>query len=94
MLQIKLVGSFNGLHVEFHSQARLSGYLNHAVLDLQGILGEVLPILPNPVRVDGGHFARRCRCTVREHGQRHIEVIVGMRAPSEVVHLTQLRHPD
>ena len=60
--------------------------------DLQRLQGEALAVLPDPVGVDGGDFADRRSPHVREHGQRHIEVVVGMAAPGQPPVAAGLRH--
>ena len=37
--------------------------------DPQGVFGEVLAVLPDPVGIDGGHLAGRRRRDVGEHGK-------------------------
>lgn len=78
VLQIKLMCRFHCVHVQLDAQTWCRGDIDHAALDLQRLFREVLPILPNPMRVNGRDFARRCRSAVREHGQRNIKVVVGM----------------
>src|SRR5580692_2932051 len=63
-----------------------------AALDLQRLPGQGLAVLPDPVGVDRGDLARRRRADMGEHGERNIEVIVGMRAPGQAVVAAGLRH--
>ena len=79
-------------HVQLHTQAWLLGHLHVAAFDLQWLLGQALAVLPYPVRVNGGDLARRGCAHMREHGQRDVEVVVGMGAPGQAKRLAQLRH--
>ena len=69
-----------------------SGTCELAVDDLQRVFGEALAVLPDPMRVDRGDFARRGRGHVGEHRQRDVEVIVGVRAPGEAPLAAELGH--
>ena len=78
MLQIQLMRFFNFHHIELNTQTRLLWHLHMAIHNLQGFLRETVTVLPNLMGVNGRDLARRGCCHVREHGQRHIEMVVGM----------------
>ena len=58
------------------------------------MLFQALVFLPDPVRGDCGDLAGRDHRHGREQGQRDVEVVVGMRTPSGVVHLAKSREPN
>jgi hypothetical protein len=67
-------------------------HLHQAVDDAQRLPGQaLLPFLPDPVRVDRGDLARRGGGGVREHRQRHVEMVVRMRAPGQAELVAHLR---
>ena len=78
MLQIQLMRFFNFDHIELNTQAWFLWHLHMAFNYLQRLFCETVTVLPNPMGVNGGDFARRSRCHMGEHGQGHIEVVVGM----------------
>src|SRR5204862_4543382 len=53
---------------------------------------EALPVLPDPVGIDGRDFARSCRRHMCDHRERNVEVIIGVRAPGQTPRLTNLCH--
>ena len=59
-----------------------------------GSFREGLPVLPNPMGVDRRHLAGRRGGDVSEHGERNIEMIVGVRAPGQPEVPARLRDPD
>ena len=61
-------------------------------LDFDRLTCQPLSVLPNPVRVDRGDLAGCSRGRMREHRERDIEVIVGVRAPGEAPIVAHLRH--
>ena len=92
MLQIELVGLLDFHHVQLHPQARLLRHLHMAAHDLQGVFGQALAVLPDPVGVDGRDAARCGGAHMGEHGQGHIKVVVGVRAPGQAPVAAGLRH--
>ena len=71
-----------------------SGTVELAVNDLQRVFGEALAVLPDPMGVDRGDFAGRCRGYVGKHCERDVKVIVGVRAPGEAPLAAELGHAD
>jgi hypothetical protein len=49
-----------------------------------------LAVLPDPVCVYGGNVARRRGRDMGKHGQRHIEMVVGMRTPAQAAVVAHL----
>src|SRR6185369_2086951 len=92
VLLVKLVGFLDLGHVELDAQAGLLGYLDHAADDLQRVAREPLAVLPDPVGVDRGDTAWRGGGHMREHGQRNVEMVVGMRAPGQAPVAAGLRN--
>src|ERR1035441_10158460 len=89
---VEVVRALDSIEVEFNAEAGSLGHCNHAVLDLERIACQLLSVLPDPMRVHGRDSARCGRGDMRDHGERDIEVVVGVRAPSESVIATSLRH--
>src|SRR5438105_2916859 len=54
VLQVEMVRSFDLDHVELDTEAGLLGHRHETPLDLQRLLGQALPVLPDPMRVDRG----------------------------------------
>ena len=89
---IERVGFLDFRHIEFDAEARRFGNGNPSAFDPEGLFGQALAVLPDPVRIDGGDLAGRRGGHVREHGQGNVEVIVGVRAPGQAPLVAQLRH--
>src|SRR3974390_2157890 len=82
------------LEIELYSQ---SGPLRHSDLtrdDPEWLFCQPLSVLPNPMGVDRRDAAGSGGSDLREHGQRDVEVIVGMRPPGEPKFPAQLRDAD
>jgi len=73
---VELVGLLQLAGVDLNAQTRALRHMQPPALDGQGLLGEPLSILPNPVRIDCSHFARRGRSDMGEHRQGYIEMVV------------------
>ncbi|SIK86802.1 Uncharacterised protein [Mycobacteroides abscessus subsp. abscessus] len=69
MLFVELMRAFNRFHVELDTQSRRFRQIDIAANDLQRIAGELLPVLPDPVRVERSDAARRSGAHMREHRQ-------------------------
>src|SRR3712207_8366644 len=54
VLEVELVRGGHGVPVELDAQAGCGGDGDRAVADLQRLAGQRLPVLPDPVRVQGG----------------------------------------
>src|SRR5579883_639512 len=65
-----------------------------AALDLQRLARQRLAILPDPMGVDRGDLAGGGGTNIGEHGKRNIEMVVGVRAPSQPVVPAGLGHTD
>src|SRR5450830_1520185 len=89
---VQRVGGHDLLHVDLDAEARRRWHVDHAADDLERIAREALPVLPDPVRVDGSDVARRGGGNLREHRQRNVEVVVGMRTPGQAPFVAHLRH--
>jgi hypothetical protein len=74
----------DAVHVRLDAQARPLRHGDLAADDLQRLARQALAaFLPDPVGVDGRDLARRRRRAVGEHRQRHVEVVVRVRAPGQ-----------
>ena len=90
---VKLVGRFERGHVDLDAEAGAVGYRRSCPPTIcSGSLRQLLAVLPDPVGVDRGDLARRGRRHMREHRQRDVEMVVGMRAPGQAVVAAGLRH--
>ena len=89
---VELVGLLHFGHVEFDAQARLLRHLRPGRRRSGTAPRQALAVLPDPVRVDRGHAARRRGGDMGEHRQRHVEVVVRMRAPGQAPVAAGLRH--
>src|SRR5215510_9612314 len=69
------------------------GYVQEAAFDLKRFQGQTLSLLPDPVRVDRRDLPGCRGRHVREHGERYVEVIVGMRTPGQTPGSAQLGNP-
>jgi hypothetical protein len=78
LLLVESVGFFDLGHVQLDAEARLPGNLDQAADDLQQLFCQALAVLPDSVRVDRRHAPRRG--DMGEHRQRHVEMVVRMRA--------------
>ena len=94
MLQIQLMSFVNFDHVKLNAQAGFFRDLDGAVFNLQRLASQALAVLPDPVRVHGGYLAGCGGAHMREHGQRDVKVVVGMRAPGQAPGLAHLRDPN
>src|SRR5581483_10738354 len=92
LVDIEIVGALDGIEVQLNAEAGALGQSNVAVSDLERIACEMLPVLPDPVGIDGGDVAGRGGGGVRHHGERDVEMVVGVRAPGESVVATGLRY--
>ena len=92
VLQVQAVGALHFVHVQLYPQTGLLGQVNETIPDLERLLRQALAVLPDAVRVDRGHAARGSGAHVGEHGQRNIEMVVGVRAPGQAEGLAHLRH--
>src|SRR5262249_32283898 len=76
--------------IRLNAEPRTFGHPQMSISNFQGVLREALPVVPNPVSVDGSDLARRCRGNMGEHRERNVEVIVGVRSPSQAPRLANL----
>src|SRR3984885_13663932 len=83
----------DALQVDLDAEAGASGQLDFSMDDGERLSGQALAVLPDPMRIDGGYLTRSSRSHMGEHGQRNVEVIVGVRSPSEAPVAAKLRHP-
>src|SRR6185369_7822979 len=83
---------FHFLHIDLDAESGFVGHGDLSACDAQRLLGEALPILPDPVSVDGSDLTRSGGGYVREHGERDVEVIVGVRTPGQAPGMAQLGH--
>src|ERR1035441_4585316 len=67
---VELICTFHLRHVNLDAESWFVRRRDLAVHDSQGLFGEALAVLPDPVRVDRGDRSRGCRGDVREHGER------------------------
>src|SRR6516225_781590 len=81
-------------HVDLHPETGPIGNGNHAAHNLQRLLRQALSVLPDPVRIDRGDLARRGRGDMREHRQRNVEMVVGMRSPGQAPLAAHLGNAD
>src|SRR3954447_5942671 len=92
MLLIKLMRGLDLLGVDLDSEARAVRNTDFAVDNLKRLLREPLPILPNPVSINGGDFPRSGGSRMGNHGKGDVEVVVRMGAPCETPFVTHLSH--
>src|SRR5262249_50823196 len=81
-------------HVDLDTETRPVGNGNCATDDLQGLLGQALTVLPDPVGGDSGDLSRRGGGDGREHRKRDVEVIVGVGPPGQAPIAAHLGDPD
>src|SRR5271170_6461815 len=79
-------------HINLDSESGTIWHSEFSVHDLQWLLCKPLAVLPDPMRIDRGDLARRCRGDMCVHCQRDVEVIVRMRPPGETPVTAKLRH--
>src|SRR3954471_1374085 len=81
MLLVEVMRGVDGGPVDFDTQARPLRHGDLAALDLERLLGQRLAVLPDPVRVDRGDLAGGGGADMGEHGERDVEMVVGVRTP-------------
>lgn len=92
---IQLMGLHDLIHIQLNPQPRRRRHLHHATFDLKRLLSKTLiTFLPYPVGVDSSDRARRSGGDVREHRQRDIEVVVGVRTSGQAKLMAHLRHAN
>ncbi len=85
------MGGEQPLLVEGDAEARRVRQGDLAADDAQRLLGEPLQaLLPDPVRVQGVVRSGRRRAAVGDHGQRDVEVVVGVAPPRQAHCVAQL----
>src|SRR5665213_970794 len=85
------VGLLDLLHVDLDAAAWFIRHCEFAVEDAEGVLRYALTVLPDPVGIDCCDFAGRGRGYVGEHGERNVEMIVGVRTPGQAPFFADLR---
>ncbi len=88
---VELMRPLDGIEIEIDAKARALRHSQHAIADQKRIERETLPILPDPVRVNGRDGAGRGGRYMRNHRQGNVEVVVRVRAPSEPIVAAHLR---
>ncbi len=87
------MGLLHLLHIDFDTETRLLRHCDGAVHDLQRLLGQSLDaLLPDPVCIQCVVEARNSGADMCHHGQRDVEVVVGVRAPGITEIMTHLCH--
>src|SRR6185437_2571016 len=66
-LIVERMRTFHLLQIDLHTQPRTLWNPNAAIFNPQRLSRKALPILPYPVRIDGGNSSWRCRGHVRHH---------------------------
>src|SRR3569623_1992868 len=94
MLFVKLMCFLDHDHVVLDTEAMPLWHTHQSTFDLRRLLGEALAVLPVPMRIERGYAPRRGGADLRKHGERDVEMIVGMRAPCQAPFVTNLRDPD
>ena len=89
---VEFVGLGDCIEIEIDAKARPLRHRNGAVLDAEWIVRQMLPILPDPVRINGGDFSHGRSRHVGHHRQRDIEVVVRVRSPCQPVFAAGLRY--
>src|ERR1043165_8358417 len=82
-LVVESVGLFNLNQIRLQAEAGQIGDRDRTADDLEGLAGQPLAILPDPMSVNGGNPSRCGGGDMREHCERDVEVIVGMRTPRQ-----------
>ena len=73
---VELMGMFELGWIDFYSQTRSLRHVQSPVADSKWVSRESLALLPDPMRVNRGHFSGRGRRYVGEHGQRYVKMVI------------------
>ena len=79
--------------VNLYTKTRLLRQVDASAYDLHRLFGQALTaLLPDPVSINTVHLARDCCCTLYNHSQGDIEVVIGMAAPHQTEVVAQLTY--
>src|SRR5277367_6683670 len=83
---------FEPLQVDLDAETGTVWELDRPIDDLERLPGQTLAVLPDPMSIYSGYVSRSCRRYMGKHGQRDVEVIVGVRSPGEAPVAAELRY--
>src|SRR3984885_14299500 len=88
------MGGLEPLHVDLYAEPGTPRKLGRSIHDRERVPGQTLAVLPDPMSIDSGYVSRSSRRHMSKHGQRDVEVVVGMRSPGKAPVAAELRHAD